>query len=177
MTRAGISASVGRDEPIYRAEADPHGFSMNNPAQKLKAALGKGEVEFTAAKNKWNVELRAFGTPRNMMPVSPVIPSANANRVEYRHNGITEWYVNGPLGVEQGFTVNAAPEPSNKSPLTIALLLSGDLSASVDDGAHGITLKRGSAAILHGGLMAMDATGRELPSWMELEGNSLRLQV
>ena len=32
-----------------------------------------------------------------------------ANRVTYAHPGLSEWYVNGPLGLEQGFTIPRAP--------------------------------------------------------------------
>ena len=33
-----------------------------------------------------------------------------ANRVEYRRpGGVVEWYINGPLGLEQGFDLAAPP--------------------------------------------------------------------
>ncbi len=34
-------------------------------------------------------------------------PRAHANRVTYQHGPVTEWYSNGPLGLEQGFDVQA----------------------------------------------------------------------
>ena len=35
--------------------------------------------------------------------------SAKSNRVELERGRISEWYVNGPLGLEQGFTLQAPP--------------------------------------------------------------------
>src|SRR5262249_50743123 len=34
-------------------------------------------------------------------------PIAESDRVEYRRGDVREWYVNGPLGLEQGFTLEA----------------------------------------------------------------------
>ena len=34
-----------------------------------------------------------------------IAPRASANRVTYARGPISEWYVNGPLGLEQGFTI------------------------------------------------------------------------
>ena len=44
------------------------------------------------------------------MRVEAAEPRAEANRVEYRRGEVTEWYVNGPLGLEQGFTLARAPD-------------------------------------------------------------------
>ena len=41
---------------------------------------------------------------------------------------LTEWYLNSPLGVEQGFTLERAPKRTDGEPLTIAFILSGDLT-------------------------------------------------
>jgi len=41
----------------------------------------------------------------SLVPLSTASPRANHNRVEYRRGPLPEWYVNGPLGLEQGFTV------------------------------------------------------------------------
>ena len=46
------------------------------------------------------------GAQRAPMSVSPHVA---ANRLTYDRGGIDEWYVNGPLGLEQGFDVHARP--------------------------------------------------------------------
>jgi hypothetical protein len=53
---------------------------------------------------------------------------------------MTEWWVNGPLGLEQGFTVARAPQ--GDGPLTLLLTLSGELSPRVEPDGKGIRLHR-----------------------------------
>ena len=105
-------------------------------------------------------------------------PHADANRVEYRREGLTEWYVNGPLGLEQGFTLERAPGHAKGQPLTLAFGLSGNLEASVDAGRRSLTLSRDGAAVLqYTGLTAVDADRRELPAWVEVDAGTLRVRV
>ncbi len=53
------------------------------------------------------------------------------------------------------------------------------LSASVEPGRHALTLRdqRGVQTLRYGPLLAYDASGRELESWMEVQDGSLRLRV
>ena len=123
-----------------------------------------------------------YGKAEVQQGQAAVAPVVDANRVEYRRGALTEWYVNGPLGIEQGFTVSHAPAASPNSPqdaLDIALRLRGTLSASVEVGGHALTLRDqgGVQTLRYGTLLAYDASGRELESWMEVQGGTLRLRV
>jgi hypothetical protein len=108
-----------------------------------------------------------------------VAPTANANRVEYRRDVLTEWYENGPLGLEQGFTLIRRPSEENRSPLTLELALTGDLSATLERGGKGLDLRRKDrkTVLRYTGLQARDATGRELRSWLEVRGSRLLVRV
>ena len=55
----------------------------------------------------------------------------------------------------------------------------GTLSASVEPGRHALALRdqKGAQALRYGPLLAYDASGRELESWMEVQDGSLRLRV
>ncbi len=55
------------------------------------------------------MQLRAFGYGSSLKPLTGAEPSAAGNRVAYSRPGLQEWYANGPLGIEQGFTVAHAP--------------------------------------------------------------------
>jgi hypothetical protein len=106
------------------------------------------------------------------------------NRVEYGRGPVTEWYVNGPLGVEQGFTVKERPSVADGTragmkALTLTLALSGDLTASVDRNGTGLTLTGdvGQPELRYGGLSASDASGKELRTWMEIQDGQLLLKV
>src|SRR6185295_17927 len=61
------------------------------------------------------------------LPASrPSSPVSAGNRVTYRHGALSEWYVNGPLGLEQGFTLASRPA-GGVGWLTVAVEVSAGL--------------------------------------------------
>jgi trimeric autotransporter adhesin len=178
VAQAQISAAIGEDERAYHALAQLHGFRLDNANHDVSAEFTPTGVEFRHGANRWGLALRGYGYGEALRGAAGTLPTANANRVEYRRAGLTEWYVNGPLGVEQGFTLERAPERSNGKPLTLAIALSGNLTPSVAPGARALTLsKEGAVALRYAGLTAWDADRRELRAWLEVAGDQLRVQV
>jgi hypothetical protein len=182
--QAGISAALGRDLPAYQARPQGAGFQAENARQKLAADFTPAGVEVRSGSALCKVALRGYGYGNSLRAVGTAVPRASLNRVEYQRGWLTEWYVNGPLGLEQGFTINKPPDRADvattgSQPLTIALALSGDLTAAMDQGSRGFTLTRRDrkAALRYSGLAARDAGGKELRAWLELEGERLLLRV
>src|SRR5215831_5052379 len=164
-----ISGALGRDEDSYHARAQSGGFRMENRRVGLSAEFTQSGVTFRAGEHQWGVALRGYGYGEKLRAASVVAPHSAANRIEYRRDGLTDWYVNGPLGLEQGFTLERAPTGSQLEPLTVVFDLSGDLDAAVDPDERGLTLeKAGTAVLRYRGLTAMDAGGRELRAWLEV---------
>ncbi|HEV8122588.1 MAG TPA: PxKF domain-containing protein [Candidatus Polarisedimenticolia bacterium] len=128
---------------------------------------------------RWGLHLKGYGHGEASIAARATAPHATANRVEYRRGTVTEWYVNGPLGLEQGFTLQARPGGHAGGPLTLALALSGDLSASLDPAREGVTLAQagGAPTLRYSGLSASDAAGRELRAWMDLGDGEILLRV
>ena len=121
-----------------------------------------------------------MATATKLLPVASAgPPTATKNRVEYRRGALTEWYVNGPLGLEQGFTLAAPPAKRDIDPLTLALTLSGTLRASLEPGATDLELAPAGqpASLRYRGLAASDATGRALRAWLVLDGTTLLVRV
>ncbi len=89
--------------------------------------------------------------------------------------------MNGPLGLEQGFTLERAPggAPGRTIDLHAHPLGRGDLKASLEPGGDGLSLSRadGSIVLRYRGLSAQDATGRELGAWLQVQGAQLLLRV
>jgi hypothetical protein len=85
----------------------------------------------------------------------------------------------GPLGLEQGFTLNSPPARKGSEALTLALRLSGDLSAVPDPRGEGMALQArgGGTALRYRGLVAWDSTGRALPVWWQGHGSEVQLRV
>ena len=46
--------------------------------------------------------------------LAPATPRARKNEVRYSYGELRAWYRNGPLGLEQGFTLARAPLPARE---------------------------------------------------------------
>lgn len=152
---------------------------MQNPDHGLDVKFTAADLRVRQGDATWQLALQGYGYGDELRAVPHTTPRATANRVEYRREGMTEWYVNGPLGVEQGFTLPRAPSESSGAPLTLAFNLSGNLTAQADAGGKDVILTRpdGTRGLKYRGLTAHDATGRELPAWLEVKDQRLSLRV
>ena len=172
--QASISAAIGRDQTAYHAAKVDDELQMSNPNQSLVVDFSPDGIAVEAGAAHWGLNPRGYGYGQTLRTVSPALPQATANRIEYRRGMLTEWYVNGPLGLEQGFTLTAPPPPllteERSSQLTLALALEGNLEARLDSDEHSLSLSQadGIAVLRYTGLSAYDATGRELPAHLEL---------
>jgi hypothetical protein len=177
--QAHISAVFGRDQLRYHAVTDGEGLRMQNPDHRLAVDFTPTNLRVRQGAATWQLALHGYGYGDELRAAQHTTPRAIANRVEYRREGMTEWYVNGPFGLEQGFTLPRAPGERSGDPLTLAFTLSGNLTAQADAGGRDVILTRpdGTRALKYRGLTAHDATGRELPAWLEVEGQRLSLRV
>lgn len=173
-----ISAALGGDSPAYRIGADGGGFRASSPAQHLSSTFSSSGVSVRSGSMRVGLSLRSVGYGSTLTSVAAVAPSARGDRVLYAHPGLSEWYANGPLGLEQGFTIARAPAIHAAGRLTLAIALSGNVHASLGEGAQSITMSRAGKAVLrYTGLSATDARGHLLRSWLQLRGGSVLLHV
>jgi len=174
-----ISTALGKDDSGYRVHPHANGLRGENLQQALVAEFTRRGAEVRSHNVRWGLETRGYGYGDALHMLKAVAPQANANRVEYRRDGMTEWYENGPLGLEQGFTLAHPPGKATGEPLTLELELRGDLVAAVESTGTSLELRRkdGKVALRYAGLKARDATARELRSWLEVRGERLLLRV
>ncbi|MCX7045426.1 MAG: integrin alpha [Candidatus Sumerlaeota bacterium] len=129
--------------------------------------------------------------------VEKISPNGNRIEY-HRGAGLIEWYVNDPKGLEQGFTItdcglriadsenpyaaiqsatnnpqSAKKESAIRNPqsaIIIDLAIRGDLAPKMTPGGRTIEFRNadGAMVLCYGGLKTTDATGKELPSRMEL---------
>ena len=102
------------------------------------------------------------------VPIAQAPPRASENRVDYAHGAVSEWYANGPHGLEQGFTV-ARGRPGE---LTVALAAGGGAKPRLKGGSVEL-----GAGLRYGALVAVDASGRRLPSRMAVRGGRILLEI
>jgi hypothetical protein len=174
--RGPVSAALGAEGQAYRVGHLRGRLTASSPAQHLSTSFTRSGVSVRSGTTKVGLGLLAVGYGSTLAPLAQVAPSAHANRVLYRHPGLEEWYANGPLGLEQGFTIPRAPSGRTDGPLTLSMLLSSNVGASLAKGGQNIVISRAGKAVLrYTGLLATDAGGRALHSWLALErGRSTR---
>src|SRR5262249_37801238 len=124
------------------------------------------------------LRLGAVGDGASLRAVGPVAPRVRDNRVVYSRPALEEWYANGPLGLEQGFTLARAPSGHPRGALTLSMTLSGNAHAALAPSGQSIALARaGGPPLRYSGLRATDARGRVLPSWLGLHAGRLLVHV
>ena len=176
--QGSISASLGRDLPGYSARKDGDVIHMANPEQHLAADFDERAVAVQVGDARLSIAVQSLGYGTNLKSLSPALPTSQRNRVEYHRGNLIEWYANGPAGIEQGFTLQTAPQHPQDQPISITMQLSGTLVATLDSSNARLQLKdpRNLAELQYGSLTAYDAVGKQLPAWLELHGNDLSLK-
>ncbi len=121
------------------------------------------------------LHVTGVGRGRSIAALPSANPSSSNNQVLYRRGGVTEWYRNGPLGLEQGFTV--ARQPAGGSGwLTISERLRGAMRARLS-GSGIVFSHAGRAFVRLDQLSAIDARGRALRSHFQLRGSSVVIRI
>lgn len=174
-----ISAALGKDLPENKVQQQDGTLTIENDANRFHVAFTQRGVEVRSGNRLWHLRLLGYGYEGSLCALSESTPERNANRVQYRRGALTEWYVNGPLGLEQGFTIQEAPGNGKGKPLSISLSQTGDLMAAPTFNRTEMNLRdrQGNTVLQYGGLSARDATGKELPAWLESRGREILLRV
>lgn len=147
----------------------PGGFALAGGG--VRARLTRTAIAVRAGAATWSLGLRAVGYGKRLHPVGARAPGAARNHVTYDRGWLDEWYSNGPLGLEQGFTLRRPPARAGRGLLTLDL---GRLPrGSHLDGRGELSVP----GLTYGGLYATDSRGRSLPARIERAGGSLQLRV
>ena len=176
--KPGISATLAHNAHTYQTAVQAAGVRMTNPANRLVADFTSNGVNLVAGSAQAEIAFSAYGYGEKLHAARPAAPNVQGNRLEYARGALSEWYVNGPFGLEQGFTIPLRPGKSQGKPLALAFTIRGDLVAVLDADAHGLTLENNHVPVLrYQDLKVTDATGRELRAWMEVHRNRLLIRV
>lgn len=183
--RYAISGAIGLDQQSYHAHDEGGVIRWRNPDQSMSLAFGETVVvELDDRRLSWRLAAVGRGATRTAFDTVKARIEA-PNRVVYRHGPVTDWYVNGPFGVQHGVTVAERPD-GLPGPAFVEIEVGADdapLAARVsDDGRHATIVGADGELMHYGRLVVVDADGRELPAHIETAGdagpvNRLRIVV
>jgi len=169
VLNATLAANSAEDYAVTPLGVPADGLRADNPAQRFATTFGTQGVR-VAPVNGPGFALRAtaINTAHGNIVLAATPPISDGPRVEYRQDGMTEWYVNGPRGLEQGFTL--ATPPAGAEQFTLMLPVAGE--ALVQDGDAVMI-----GGLRYGGLSVLDATGATLPAHLDLADGTIRIAV
>jgi len=172
---AGFAQSVVDDLPSSA-------WQVRNPAGGLSARVSATAVELEGlpdAERPWRLRmyLESWGRGEHQEPPGGARPRATEHRLDLDRGVLTEWYVNDERGLEQGFTIARAPASATAGPLRLVLALEGDFTVRVLDGGRDAVLTSPDTALSYGGLVAWDATARELEARLVPAAGGIAIEV
>jgi hypothetical protein len=174
--REAVSSALGADQRRFWARRSSGGlavsgggfsttFTLAGPVVRVQGDAVGLQLVGT------NLGARVAQRPRMSSPVSA------RNQVSYRRGAVTEWYRNGPLGLEQGFTLRG-PAAHKPGWMRFAVRVEGRLVARRVGAQIDFADPRGGGVVLaYGSLRAVDAAGRPLPTRLVLRGTMVSLLV
>jgi len=179
--RYAISTAIGQDQKSYHGVGDGNKITLNNPTQRYLVNFAEKGLELQSGGHRFDMTLQAYGYGSDLQKVQPSLPEQSNNRVTYRRGPLKEWYVNGPYGLQQGFTLDSPPASgkSEQELLTILLSMNGGLRADIDPDGLGmkLTAADGNTVLRYSGLMVVDADGKQYSAWLETQADNLAVRV
>jgi hypothetical protein len=188
-TKIADIASKGADADGLRQAFERATYSLEkcgqgmwrgvNPAQQFTVEFKGGDVTLSHPDGGIAFHLTGYGYGSELRTPQRASLTGNGDFLTLNRGGLAEWYRNGPQGLEQGFTLSQrSGANSNSEPLVIALGFAGALRAVQNSYDGAIFLESGKGVVLrYGGLKAVDARGRVLPSRIEVRDQEIRLIV
>ncbi len=173
-----VSAALGAHDPSYLVRWGRAGLHAVSGGQGLAVSFARSGVSVRVGASRLSLALAAAGYDGRLRAVGAATPRANGNRVSYARGAVSEWYANGPLGLEQGFSL-ARSLAGGGEPLILALRVGGDLRPVLAHGGQSLVFDAaGTREVLrYRGLVASDARGRGLRAWLSLSGGRVLVHV
>lgn len=169
---AGPEYAVRQSTDHLTARNPSHGMDLRWTPQgvSLRGRAPFGDYTLTLG-------LAEIGCAGETRPVTRTAPSAAGARAQYlglRGAGVelSEWYANGPLGLEQGFTLDH-PVDCGRREVELKVAVGGTLVPSaVEPGVVRFRAATGGVVARYSDLHVVDAAGRTLPARLDvLEGH------
>lgn len=171
----GIAQQTAGDVVHFRASNPAHGMSMDFTGRGVRARR-----QTQSRSESLSLRLAAWGRkgePSQSTAPSSVPTQVGTHRVAYAHGpALTEWYLNGPAGFEQGFTITQPPSGAGALHFDVAADQPGTL---LEQDGQTVQLRDSRSRVVgrYGDAFAEDATGQLLPTELSLVDGHIRVSV
>jgi len=160
----------------YRFEQTNGIATASNRLQDWNLAFDENGLLVTPRGDKdwqWGLSLSGYGYASTSLSPNEDAPlSIDANTLTYQWNeNISEWWINDPAGLEQGFTLQErphAPRTRHSAPLVLEMAVTGTLTpiqrgdGIIFQNADGVTI------LTYDHLLVTDAEGKVITAHMQL---------
>ena len=185
LRAASIAARQAKAGDGYAFVTTDMGVSAVCAAQQLETTLDGGALTLSLLGADERVALRWTGLGRAGSAATEVPPATaidvDHNRVDVDHGEAGQaWYVNGPMGVEQGFVLTEPPAgDATAGELVLTVSVEGDLSAQLAPDAASVWLRGAADAprLRYSDLFARDADGSWLSTRIDVVAGAIELHV
>ncbi|MFB6351036.1 MAG: hypothetical protein ABEN55_08395 [Bradymonadaceae bacterium] len=184
--QAGPAFDVEREtdgELLGTARNSAHPFSVDfSPAHPWIRQSSPDDEATGHSPWRLGLHLARIGRGDRMRPAPAVESRAvEGNRVAYRRGKrrhLEEWYLNGPVGLEQGVRITDRPAGPVDAPLILEMAIEGTLQpVEREDGTIALEDGEGRTTLVYRDLFVRDADGEPVSARMAVSGGRIRLIV
>lgn len=158
-------------------------FEAPNPAQAFTTRFDSRGLTIhpnAASRQPLALRLAAYGSSERSPAIAMQGWTATGLRLERKSadpaRPLVEWYVNGTLGLEQGFTVSSPPDGSADT-LVLQMAVGNGWTARGAGEAIQLTENHGAGRLRYDHLFVVDAAGAVLPAAMTAERGGIVVRV
>jgi hypothetical protein len=176
MRQARFNVSLAGATPLGRAA-----WRAPNPAAGYNAYVTESGVSIAINDGSYvSLSLRSIGYGAALEAVTPGEVSGDKQSISLRREGgVQEWYVNGPDGLEQGFTLAEPPgERRPGAPLRLFLQVSEGWRAVASEDGRQVTLRGPDGhAVQYSKLSVRDNLGRNISARLTVAEEQVVIEV
>ena len=185
---AQIESQIAAAEYQFTPVAD--GWAAPNRAQGWQTTFDPEGAQVNPVNGgwSWRLTLSGYGYGDNLRDLTgreDLAIQADKETVTYQWDPIlSEWWINGTAGLEQGFTLQEKPVDGNHhsmdsgtEPLVIEMAASGSLTPVQGGEAIYFQDAGGATVLTYDKLYVLDANDKEIPARLQLAGRVVQILV
>jgi len=169
---------------VSHAEATPLGraaWHAPNPAAGYDAYVTEEGVSIALNDKTYvSLSLHSLGYGHALRSVAPGAVSGDKQKINItREDVVREWFVNGPDGLEHGFTLSEPPGVQGQgAPLRLTLQVSKGWRAVAGEDGQRVILRGGDdQAVEYGKLVVLDSQGRNIAARLAVTNEQVVIEV